>query len=576
MASGNYMGYADLFSKARSIAKRFEKMDPDSVYDAMYLASIDGDPDTHNNRVKHITSVPIDYDKDKIADMLKNPDFSEEPLREAMHALEYSAYPLFKLRKTTQDILTCRNYVYPLCMDEDAMSSPKFMREWQMAEKIRLAMEPKINAHMIAGQVLQDGKAFYHPRINIDKSHNRVLSAAMQQLPTDWCKIVGYNSVSKYTVAFDMMYFMQPGTDWRQFGDLFKPYISIFMGQTGPMPGEPNGKRVFFMEQEKVRGTMGNPEVYVQNGRWFYWVTLPPEKVWTFECDDVNRNVFSPFTGLFLAMEQVSQYEAVQLALVQNPLISCVLGEIPYAENTVPDQHDPYKLSPTGRKYFEALWYQMLAANNTSGVGLYAAPFQNMHLEQLDEAPSATDVSSKGYKYAMLKAGNGLVPISEEPRAGSIMSAQYMEGEFAASVYRTFEKMMNWILDDAGLKHEWRFKMFGNLYLDRQDAEAAKKDLALGILPAWFKYNALQDSSVLEDIAMSKALKAVGLNDLRVPIATSYNGGVSGKSATSGELRDVGGRPRSEGITSEGHESDIDGEYEEYREYTVTGNMFAP
>ncbi|MBQ2485861.1 MAG: hypothetical protein II518_02220, partial [Candidatus Methanomethylophilus sp.] len=109
--------------------------------------SIDGDPDTHNNRVKHITSVPIDYDKDKIADMLKNPDFSEEPLREAMHALEYSAYPLFKLRKTTQDILTCRNYVYPLCMDEDAMKDAKFMREWQMAEKIRLAMEPKVNAH---------------------------------------------------------------------------------------------------------------------------------------------------------------------------------------------------------------------------------------------------------------------------------------------------------------------------------------------------------------------------------------------------------------------------------------------
>lgn len=198
----------------------------------------------------------------------------------------------------------------------------------------------------------------------------------------------------------------------------------------------------------------------------------------------------------------------------------------------MPDQHDPYKLSPTGRKYFEALWYQMLAANNTSGVGLYAAPFQNMHLEQLDEAPSATDVSSKGYKYAMLKAGNGLVPISEEPRAGSIVASQYMEGEFAASVYRTFEKMMNWILADIGLKHEWRFKMFGNLYFDRQDAEAAKKDLALGILPAWFRYDALMDSSVLEDMAMSRALKAVGINDLRVPIATSYNGGTFGRSAT--------------------------------------------
>ena len=563
----SYMGYADLFAKAQKIAKRFENMDRDDVYDAMYLAAIDGDPNTHNSRVKHITSVPVDYDKDRISEMLKDPDHSERPLREAMHSLEYSAYPLFKLRKTTQDIMTCRNYVFPMCMDEDEMKSDAFMREWRMAEKIRLALNPEANAHMIVGQVLQDGKAFYHPRYTVDKSHNAVVSAALQQLPTDWCKIVGLNSLSKYTVAFNLMYFLEPGTDYRQFGDLFEPYMDLFFGNTKPVPRKKN-RRVFYMSAkdiEEATGADGRPEVYVQNGRWFYWVTLPAEKVWTFECDDVNRNVFSPFVGLFLAMEQVSQYEAVQLALVQNPLISVILGEIPYAENTVPDQHDPYKLSPTGRKYFEALWYQMLAANNTSGVGLYAAPFQNMHLEQLDEAPSATSVSSNGYKYAMLKTGNGLIPISEDPRAGSIVSAQYMEGEFAKAVYRTFERMMDWIYSDIGLKHEWRFRMFGNLYFDRDDADQAKKDLALGILPAWFRYNALMGGSVLEDIAMSKALMAMGLNEIRQPIATSYNGGTPSSSAAVERAvgENVGGRPRSTGITSEGYEAYYDGESSE-------------
>lgn len=563
----SYMGYADLFAKAQKIAKRFENMDRDDVYDAMYLAAIDGDPNTHNSRVKHITSVPVDYDKDRISEMLKDPDHSERPLREAMHSLEYSAYPLFKLRKTTQDIMTCRNYVFPLCMDEDEMKSDAFMREWRMAEKIRLALNPEANAHMIVGQVLQDGKAFYHPRYMVDKSHNAVVNAALQQLPTDWCKIVGLNSLSKYTVAFNLMYFLEPGTDFRQFGDLFEPYMDLFFGNTKPVPRKKN-RRVFYMSAkdiEEATGADGRPEVYVQNGRWFYWVTLPAEKVWTFECDDVNRNVFSPFVGLFLAMEQVSQYEAVQLALVQNPLISVILGEIPYAENTVPDQHDPYKLSPTGRKYFEALWYQMLAANNTSGVGLYAAPFQNMHLEQLDEAPSATSVSSNGYKYAMLKTGNGLIPISEDPRAGSIVSAQYMEGEFAKAVYRTFERMMDWIYSDIGLKHEWRFRMFGNLYFDRDDADQAKKDLALGILPAWFRYNALMGGSVLEDIAMSRALMAMGLNEIRQPIATSYNGGTPSSSAAVDRAvgENVGGRPRSTGITSEGYEAYYDGESSE-------------
>ena len=108
--------------------------------------------------------------------------------------------------------------------------------------------------------------------------------------------------------------------------------------------------------------------------------------------------------------------------------------------------------------------------------------------------------------------------------------------------------------------------MFGNLYFERDDIDAAKKDLALGILPAWFRYNALLGGSVLDDMAMSKALRAIGVNEIREPIATSYNGGTAsgtpsgGKSATSGELMDVGGRPRSRGITSEGYEAYYDGE----------------
>ena len=137
-----------------------------------------------------------------------------------------------------------------------------------------------------------------------------------------------------------------------------------------------------------------------------------------------------------------------------------------------------------------------------------------------------------------------------------------LEGEFAKAVYRTFERMMDWIYSDIGLKHEWRFRMFGNLYFDRDDADQAKKDLALGILPAWFRYNALMGGSVLEDIAMSRALMAMGLNEIRQPIATSYNGGTPSSSAAVDRAvgENVGGRPRSTGITSEGYEAYYDGE----------------
>lgn len=548
-----YLGYNDLFSRASGIAKRFERMDPNQVYSAMQLAAMDQNPYAHNERVKKISSLPVDYDKDKITEFLKNPDHNEMPLRQTEHALEVSAYPLLKLRKTYQDILTCHSYVYPADYETDTKDSA-FMREWKLCEKLRRALNTDMNAHMIAGQVVADGKAFYYPRYKADKSHNRIEYAAMQQLPTDWCKIVGYNSISKYTVAFDLMYFMQPATDWRQFGDLFEPYIETFSEIAKPEKRRDKKKSVtLFMsrkEADMLRTQAGAPRVEMVNGRWFYWVTLPPEKIWTFECDDVWRNVFSPFAGLFLSMEQVSQYEAVQLALVQNPLIAILTGEIPYAENTVAEQHDPYKLSPTGRTYFETLWYQMLAANNTSGVGIYAAPFQNMRLEQLAEAPSATEVSTNGYKYAVLKAGNGLIPMSEEPRVGSISAAQLLEGQFAAGVYKTFERMMDWILGDLGLEWEWRFRMFGNVYTDKDDLKEARDQLAMGYLPAWFRYNALLGQSVLDDISMSKMLDAIKINDLRKPLVTSYN--MSAKTQ-SGDNK--GGRPSTDGVTSDGKEA---------------------
>jgi hypothetical protein len=56
-------------------------------------------------------------------------------------------------------------------------------------------------------------------------------------------------------------------------------------------------------------------------------------------------------------MIQLAQYEQVQLELIQNPLISILTGEIPYREDKTADTSDPYKLSPTGRQYFETLWY---------------------------------------------------------------------------------------------------------------------------------------------------------------------------------------------------------------------------
>jgi len=563
MAS-DVVDFSSFSSMLKTMGEKYSDLPMGRIIDAFATTVMDetvmGNPYIQNRRVKNISSFPVDYEYNEVAEMVQNPSDSERPLREVSHVLESTAAPYFKIRKTYQSIMTYHWYNSPADVEEGA-DKTALWREMRLVDKFAEAMAVKQNAHMIVGQCIQEGKVFYVPRYRVDKSHNKVDYAYLQQLPQDWTKIVGFNNISKYTVAFDMMYFMEPGTDYRQFGELFLPYLDVFVQVAPNLPKMRDKKFVYASGYEKFNDIRknangmipGSPDVYYQGGRWFYWVTLPIDRVWTFEADDVNRNVVPPFTGLFLAMANIAKYEQVQLSLVQNPLVSLVLGEIPYRDNTNATTEDSYKLSPSGRRLFEALWYQMLNANNTSGVGLYTGPFDNLHLEQLAEAPRATEISSKGYSYAMQKSGIGIIPSTDDPRAGTVQVALQIECRFAETIYRQFERMMTYLYSTLGTKWEWKFTMFGSLATDKDDEKFYKDGMTLGLLPATLRYLALRDMRLSEDMSISRMIAESGLLDLRIPLISSY----SAKQEKSG-LPPQGGRPRSEEITSEGNEQDVD------------------
>ena len=463
-------------------------------------------------------------------------------LRQTHRALEATAYPMFKIRKVYTDLLSYNYYTAPAFTSAADVQKPEFWREMALLEKFSQALAPASAAHKIAGQAIQNGKVFYTLRFQADKSHNRVDYAFLQQLPEDWAKIVGLNNVSGYTVAFDLFYFLQPGTDWRQFGDLFGPYLRAFSDVLRPPKGVVfASKQGWSVDLDQVdRSAPGNPEAYVQNGRWAYWVTLPPEKVWTFEIDDTNAVAASPMTGLYLSMLAIAQYEQVQLELVQNPLIAVMTGEIPYRSEPGASQDDQYRLSNGGRLLFETLWYQMMAQNNTSGIGLFLAPANNLKLHQLSEAPSATEISTNGYGYAVEKSGlSGLIPITDEPGGGTVNISVKLESQYCNRIYQQFERMMNWAYSALNLRFCWRFRMFGNIYDDEKELSRMNQSMAMGILPDLYRYNALMKRSLLDDLAMSAAVKESGVLDLRLPLVTSY----TAKNGESGLPPNPGGRP---------------------------------
>nr|DAO93411.1 MAG TPA: Portal protein [Caudoviricetes sp.] len=574
-----YSSYSDIFGRFKKLSEQYGGMPMSSLMSAFSRTTgaqyYRNDPYIQNRRVQAISSLPNDFSKNKVAEMLTSPLANERGLRQVEHALEYTAYPLFHTRKMYQDLLTYHSYIVPEFTEKDAAKNDDFWREWKLLEKLRRKLDPKTTAHKIAGQAVQEGKVFYYPRISVDKPHNKVDYAFMQQLPSDWTKIVGFNSVSKYTVAFNLFYFLRPGCFPEQFGDLFEPYLDIFSMVTDRAP-KGVGKKYVYAEkatvdmgrfrqivQDNPQGLAGEPEVYYQNGKWFYWVTLPVDKIFTFEIDDANTTAVSPLTGLFLSLLQIAQYEQIQLELVQNPLISLFTGEIPYKQKN--DQtaiEDDYRLSDAGRRLFEYLWYQMLSDSNTSGIGWFTAPVQNIKMHQLAEAPSATKISSAGYGYTMAKAGlSALIPTSDEPRAGVANISLQIESKFAEQIYRCYERMMQSVFEGMNLKYSWRFSLFGNIAEDADTLKAAKEGMTLGILPQTVIYLALHDMSVVDDLTLSHAISESGVLDLRIPLVSTYSAkqGDSRLPPQAAHDANPGGRPDAEGKkTSEGAEAGID------------------
>lgn len=566
-----YHSYSDTF---RELANKYRDMPIENVISAFGRTSVStgftANPYVQNRRVKAISSLPVNYSYDKVAEMLTKPNDNEQPLREVSHVLESTVAPYWKIRKTYQDLMTYRWYTCPANIETtDEAKTKDFKRELMLTEKIAKAARIDEKAHEIMGQCVQEGKVFYTMRYEVDRTHNNVNYAFMQQLPQDWVKIVGYNNISKYTVAFNMMYFMEPGTTTEFFGGLFDRYWDDFADVANVLPMKNKNKKFVFGQRnnesytDKIkRITKDNPDlnIYFSLGRWYYWVMLPVDKVWTFEVDDVSRNVEPPLTGLFLALVNIAKYEQIQLSLVQNPLVSLVLAEIPYRDDPAATIDDAYRLSPTGRTLFETYWYQMLADTNTTGVGFYSGPFKNMHLEQLAEAPSATEISSNGYKYAVQKSGIGIIPASDDLRAGMIQVSFNIESHFGEIIYRQIENMMNYVYFDIGLKYDWRFHMFGNLYDDERRIKELKDGMTLGILSSTLEYLALMGKRITEDISIGHMIMGSGVMDLRIPLISSYSAkqDKSGLPPQAAGAGDLGGRPRTDDVWTDGKEQDLD------------------
>lgn len=488
-------------------------------------------PQIQNARIKGVNTRAADFGKDEIAAMVQEPGSHERELRAVSTSLDSSAMTYSIILDTYQNIPTYDWYVYP-SEDLKEVSYEQMRRDYILTQKLADKMNPSATARRINGQCAKYGKVFYTPRYDVDKSHNAVKYAFLQQLPTDWCMIVGHNNgPGKYTVAFDLMYFMQPGTDPRQFGDLFLPYMEAFSEVV-----ESREKYIYTSKQERyginaekfreneTAKTIGNPMWYQVGVTNYYWVNLPADKVIVFERNDRTVDVVPETSGMMVSMVQVPAYEAAQLEIILNPLTSIMTGELPTYDTSGVPGADPIAISPAQRELFETFWYQMLSANNTSGIGLYLAPAKNLKLQTITDTVSSTSIAEHAYSDQVQKAGlAAVIPTSDDPKVGVAELSAKVNAQAVLPIYWSFERMMNAIFEDLNLKTTMRFHMFGDVFSRDREMEQARKDMTLGLMEATLKYNAMMGHSILDDLAISEFVTKSGIMDRRLPLVSTYS-----------------------------------------------------
>ena len=546
-----------------SLGHEYQSMPIDSVYQAFmgaggmgYMLNM---PSMQNRRVKSVNTLPADYSKEDIERMVVSPEGNEQAIRQVSASLASSTKTYDLILQTYQDILTYDWYVYPGYTANKPDKATQ-MREYSMAVKIAEAMSIKAKAHEIVGLCAQYGKVFYTPRISLDKSHGKVNYAFLQQLPEDYIKIVGWNNgPGKYTIAFDLMYFTQPGNDWRQFGDLFRPYMQPFYSVV-----QTEGRYVYSsqknssvykidtekFEKEKLNELPGAPEWQFAGNRWFYWVVLPADKVISFEMVDRNALMVPATTGMMVSMTQIPNYEAAQMEVVLNPLTSVLTGSLETYDPKGSPNEDPVRVSEKTRRLFETYWYQMLQATNTSGIGLYLAPADDLKLQTLSDTVSNTNITSTALNDQILKAGlTALIPTTNDPKVGVAQLSAQIQARYPVLIYWAIERMMDWIFEQQKFKCPFRFKMFGDIFSRNDEMENARKGATLGILPETLKYDALIGHSILDDMAISDFITDSGILDKRTPLVSSYSAKQEGSGLPPQAKQELnpGGRPQEEG-----------------------------
>ncbi len=447
-----------------------------------------------NQSLKNLNMQPASQPRERLQQMVDNPQNNEQPLRRFGQYLYFTQMIYKRMIHYLADILTFDWYPIAKGWDERDIQKPSFKRDFDIMCQWFENFDVKREFRKALLKMVQEDAYFTYLREDSDGD------MFLQEMPIDYCTIDGIWKYG-YIYSFDLMYFQQTGVDINGFAPEFKNFYRNLL------------------DMKKNNTYSPNIKVEQRNGRWMYWQQLKPSKAWVFKFHDLFAGSVPPFLGIFLDFYDMPTLKEISKAKSELEAYKIIIGEIPRLnDNRSGNSKDNFAINPTTLNAFMQL---VKTSVLNKYVDFKALPLERIEIYDFDKSPEKTDMVAKGLDNISSQTGlDKSLFNTTKPNVASLKLSKIVDQEFITRVYSQFANFCTYHVNLRTKKFKFKIVFEGTIHDAEDRKKQAKEDMALGLITPRIAANY---GMTLKEIKTGMELmKWLKFNESLSPVQTSY------------------------------------------------------
>lgn len=517
-------------------------VDGTSVFGQSIYSLNQYNPFLQNTRLKMLAGLPIEMDKASIISALKNPQFHEEDIRGAAASLSSSQYLYYKILRQAGDIPLMKYVKYPPLLESSEYKTDRFKNDDDFVDQWLEKFDVVNTFKRIAIEVKREGKPSYLLRSHVTKKGGKkvVDYAALQKLPPQFVKLTAIGEHG-FVASFNLMVFMNPAFSPAQYPAFIQRVWNDIITNNIAVRDEKRGgyrldvaKASTYVFKDEDGNSYDTLIEKTEKRTYMFWVQMPQDLCYTF-CSDNSTATAAPDTaGLFMDLQELTDYSVLAGLIASTPLTSLLTGEIELIPNPSTGR-DQTAMNPETVLKFQNLFNSMTSTNTEA----FFAPLKNLKLQSLNNVPNSSDIKTKAVSNFISVAGEGgNIVATDKPSIAQVKTANMLSAAQYDFVVKQFKSALNNIVQECiDTDYKWKIDIFGDIFSEQNEKKFLKEMVAAGMKGFMPKLLAYEDMTVKDAKAVDYYLGAIGFYENLTTLTQESSAKLNAaKTADSGEV----------------------------------------